>query len=299
MGLIVASLSVNTIAQDCYSYNGPALDLQLHKFRYMKIGDLQSDTDKANTSFEMWDDYAVCIQNEGNVAIYEVVGEEAKKRGQFSMAGYTKSNRLGSASFGTQFFAKSDKFPLLFIGEAQSCDRENTKATIFVERLNNNMQSSTLVATIHFNYSEKQGINTLLWAIDRQNNCLYGFANTSFNQHRVLKFKLPQISTKKSKKPQTIVLTNKDLIENYLLEDTCPHFKNKTGKGLLVLNGLLFIVSNQPLSMLHVWDLNRHVMRNSIDLGEIMQNSATDCAGYYGNLMIQSQNGFYKIIFDE
>ncbi|MCI6578217.1 MAG: hypothetical protein MSD07_08730, partial [Bacteroidales bacterium] len=123
------------------------------------------------------------------------------------------------------------------------------------------------------------------------------------NKHRLVKFKLPTISVKaKGKNIPTINLSEKDLLENYLIEDYCPLFKSMASHGLMVKYGLLYIpvgkgTSSQPSTM-YVWNLAKRKLQNAIDMSTSTTGELTDCAECMGELLIQSQDRIYKLRFE-
>jgi hypothetical protein len=52
-------------------------------------------------------------------------------------------------------------------------------------------------------------------------------------------------------------------------------------------------------SYLYVWDLNGRYMRNVLDLRTATHSEMEDSSMYDGYLIIQSQDGLFKIKFDD
>ena len=268
-------------AQDRFYYSGPQLSIAKNQFTCVSVGKLDGAADLNYQGMDCWNEYIVSLQNGGMATTYKYDGMTVAKIATFKLGSYGDKNNAKVASFSNQ---------------------------IFVERISANMKSSKLVAKIQFKEVNKLFGNTLQWVVDKENKFLYGFGNTiddsnASNKHRLVKFKLPTISVKsKGKNIPTITLSEKDLLENYLIEDYCPLFKSMASHGLMVKYGLLYMpvgkgTSSQPATML-VWNLAKRKLQNSIDLSTSTTGELTDCAECMGELLIQSQDSIYKLRFE-
>ena len=239
---------------------------------------------------------------------YKYDGMTVAKIATFKLGSYSDKNTAKVASFSNQFFSREDKMPLLFVSQSHNEAVGGQKDVIFVEQISANMKSSKLVAKIQFKEANKLFGNTLQWVVDKENKFLYGFGNTiddsnASNKHRLVKFKLPTIAVKaKGKNIPTINLSEKDLLENYLIEDYCPLFKSMASHGLMVKYGLLYMpvgrgTSSQPSTM-YVWNLAKRKLQNAIDMSTSTTGELTDCAECMGELLIQSQDSIYKLRFE-
>ena len=52
-------------------------------------------------------------------------------------------------------------------------------------------------------------------------------------------------------------------------------------------------------SLLYVWDLKAKRMYDVVDLTKATSGELEDCSSYHDSLIIQGQNGLYKISFDK
>lgn len=290
-----------------FTYQGSTLPLQSHTFECEKVSDLQGVPGETYQGLDAWGDYLVSLQNHGWATVYSYNGLELAKCGQFQLGSHGEANHANVASFTGQFYAKGDRFPLLLVSQANKTPDQGMKDVAYVERISNNMKNSTLVAIINFKDVNHLCGYALQWVADHEHGYLYGFANTvsnrgEGNQHRVLKFRMPQLpKSGKKGKVAVINLTERNLLENYLLEDTYTGYVNRTGQGLLIKNGRLImpVGTGRPSdsSLLYVWDLNRHHMANVIDLSTSTQGELEDCTVSDGKLFLQTQGALYKITF--
>lgn len=295
-------------AQDRFYYSGPQLSLAKNQFTCVSVGKLDGAADLGYQGMDCWNEYIVSLQNEGMATTYKYDGMTVAKIATFKLGSYSDKNTAKVASFSNQFFSREDKMPLLFVSQSHNEAVGGQKDVIFVERISANMKSSKLVAKIQFKEANKLFGNTLQWVVDKENKFLYAFGNTiddsnASNKHRLVKFKLPTISVKaKGKNIPTINLSEKDLLENYLIEDYCAMFKSMASHGLMVKYGLLYMLvgkgtSSQPSTM-YVWNLAKRKLQNAIDMSTSTTGELTDCAECMGELLIQSQDSVYKLRFE-
>lgn len=292
-------------AQERYFYTGPALNLTASQYTSERVGVLQGEKKLSYQGMDCWGENIVSLQNKGVATIYKYDGFTLSKIETFKLGCYSEKNHSNVASFSNQFFAKGDKLPLLFVSQAYKDPVDGMKDLIYIERINNNFKSSKLVAKINFKDVNKLFGYALQWVVDRESNFLYGFGNTienldPNNKHRIVKFKLPTISSK-SKNVQTITLTEKDILENYLIEDYFPHYYKQVGQGLMIKYGYLYMPiglgTTEHPSILYVWDLAKRKMQNTIDLSKATNGEFEDCAEFMGELLIQTQGELYKLRF--
>lgn len=306
--LIIAFISCVTLmahAQDRFYYSGPQLKLSSNQFYSTHISSLDGQKGESYQGMDCFNNIVVSLQNSGIATTYTLDGSTLTKISTFKLGSYAPHNHANVASFSTQYFAKSDKLPLLFVSQCYKKVVNNEKDVIYVERISNNYKASKLVAKIIFKDVSHLYGYAVQWVVDRENGFLYGFGNTvenldSTNQHRIVKFKLPMISTK-GKKVQTIVLSEKDMLENYLIEDYFPHYYKQIGQGLLIKHGYLYMPigfgTPEHPSLLYVWDLAKRKMQNVIDLSKATEGELEDCAEWMGELLIQTQGNLYSIRF--
>ena len=124
---------------------------------------------------DIWGDYLVSLQNYGTCNIYNLNGvNSATKLHTFKLATYDNAsatyNHANVASFSNQFYASTDKVPLLYITRCHAyTDEDGMKSVCYVERLDVDNGSSTLVQKICYDDS---GYGSNIWVIDRENNYL-------------------------------------------------------------------------------------------------------------------------------
>ena len=303
--LVPASLMAQPAVSGQYIYTGAPVNLTEHTFKCEHVLKFQGTEKEAYQGMDIWGDYIFSCQNSGWLTVYKI-GEKGKITREckpFKLASYNKVNHANVASFGTTFFDKEDRFPLLYVSQCNKNPINGRKDVLYVERVANDLKSSELVQTIYFKDSRHLFGYALQWVIDTDNNFLYGYGNTvdnsnPLNRHRIVKFRLPKLNESTD---GLVVLTDDDLLENYLIEDTYSAHFNPIGQGLFIKNGQLFMPTGfgkekQP-SILYVWNLNTRTMQNVIDLREATFGELEDCAYYKGDLFIQAQGDMFKLTF--
>jgi len=287
------------------SYTGEKISLQANTLHSTFIGPLQGVEKQAYQGMDIFGNYLLSLQNTGVATIYDFNGKKAARLSQFKLASYNKYNHCNVASFGVEYYEASDPMPVVYVSQCQKHSINGMKDVAYVERINPDLQSSTLVQTIYYDDENHNFGYALQWVVDTENHLLYGYGNTidntnPANRHRVAKFRLPSI---KDGKDGIVTLTDKDLLETYLLEDTYNAPFMPIGQGLFVHNGLLYMPTGvgkpETPSYLYVWDLNGRYMRNVLDLRTATHSEMEDSSMYDGYLIIQSQDGLFKIKFDD
>lgn len=285
-------------------YAGPKVNLSENTLIATHIAKLQGVSGEGYQGMDIWGDYVVSLQNTGWATIYETDGKKLTKLVEpFKLASYNKNNHCNVACFSRLFYDKDDKFPLMYVSQCQHGTINGRKDVIYVERIHNDLKSSELIQTIYFKDTSHLFGYALQWVIDVDNNFLYGYGNTvdnsnPLNRHRIVKFRLPSLDEATD---GLVVLTNDDLLENYLLEDTYAAPFNPIGQGLFVKNGMLIMPTGvgeeKRPSILYVWNLAERTMQNVIDLSKVTFGELEDCAYYKGDLMIQAQGDYFKVSF--
>lgn len=303
--IVACILSLSAAAQQVYTYTGEKVSLSKHTFTSRCLGKLQGVAGQAYQGLDVWQDYAVSLQNTGYATIYRLDGSTGLNVvSQFPLGSNSKYNHANVASFSNQYYSPGDKFPLLLVSQSYKQAVDGKKDLLYVERISNDMKKSQLVATINFVDSGHLCGYAVQWVYDHENDMLYGFANTrsnldSLNQHRILKFRMPRLTGLPL--GAEVKLTASGLLENYLVEETFPHYYMQIGQGLMIKDGLLYMpvgLGTPPHpSILYVWDLTRHVMRNAIDMSQATSGELEDCAEHDGKLIMQSQGALYEITF--
>ena len=287
-----------------YSYAGVPVNLAEHTFRCEHILKLQGVEKEGYQGMDIWGDYIFSCQNSGWLTVYRIDGGLIERECKpFKLASYDKVNHANVATFGRTFYNKEDRFPLLYVSQ---CNREpinGRKDVLYVERVANDLKSSELVQTIYFKDTDHLFGYALQWVIDSDNNYLYGYGNTvdntnPLNHHRIVKFRIPKLNESTD---GIVTLTNDDLLENYLIEDTYAAPFNPIGQGLFIKNGQLFMPTgfgNEKCpSILYVWNLETRTMQNVIDSTKATFGELEDCAYYKGDLIIHAQGDLFRLTF--
>lgn len=287
-----------------FTYDGPKIELSGNSFSCKHIAKLQGTEGESYQGLDIWGDYILSCQNSGWLTIYQFDGDKVKRVAEpFKLASYGNVNHSNVASLSRTFYDKEDKFPLFYVSQCHRKPVNGRKDVIYVERISNDMKSSELIQTIYFKDSGHLFGYALQWVIDTDNNFLYGYGNTvdnnnPLNRHRIVKFRIPSLSDSTD---GLVVLTEDDLIENYLIEDSYAAKFNPVGQGLYIKNGLLFMPvglgKEKSPSYLYVWNLNERRMQNVIDLREATFGELEDCSTYGDALIIQSQGDLFKLNF--
>src|SRR5574344_1143879 len=198
----------------------PMFGMAQSRFDSYFISPLQGVSGEGYQGMDIWGDYLVSCQNKGVATVYRFDGTRMTKLGDsFLLGSYNVNNHSNVASFGTTFYNKHDKLPLLYVSQAQKKMIGGRKDVLYVERINPDTHISQLVQTICFNDMNHNFGYALQWVVDREHHFLYGYGNTINNsdvrnKHRIIKFHIPSL------RDTLVVLNESDALENYLLEDT-------------------------------------------------------------------------------
>ena len=303
--------SKNSYSKKPVAYGGESIRLESNSFTSKYLGALEGrpgEEGKKRQSYQGMDIYGntmVSCQNSGIATVYSFDGKKAVKLSQFDLESANKNNHCNVVSFGVEFAEPSDPTPVMYISHCHRKPINGMKDVLFVERLLPDMKSSKLLQTINFDDVNHLFGYALQWVVDRENNFLYGYGNTidntdAANDHRIVKFRLPSITEGVN---GLLTLTDKDIIETYLIEDTYAKYYNPIGQGLFIQNDMLFMPTGfgkteQP-SYLYVWDLATRRMRNVLDLREATFSELEDSSMYDGDLIVQTQGSLFRIRFDK
>lgn len=296
--LIVTMLCVNIcVAQDRFYYTGPQLKFSKSEYVCTSVGTFDDTLQASRCGLVASGDYVISLQQGGMADAYKFDGASLTKVSAFKLGSYGTDNGAAVASFGTQFYAKNDKFPLLYVSQSKVNKQQEVNGLLYVERIDNSAKSSKLVAKIQFKGAKKVFEGSLNWAVDAECKYLYGVGTVDARHHRVMKFKLPVISVK-SKTPISISLAEQDMLEAYVIEDYAPNVNITGGFGLKVKYGRMYITADGASPLLYVWDLPKRKLQNSIDLDSSTGGGIKDCAEYLGELLVQTQAGIFSLRFE-
>lgn len=308
MTLLMVSLTM--VAKDTktsvktVTYAGEKVDFNANTLKVQFVGKLQGVEKEGYQGMDIHGDTIISMQNAGWMAFYTYNGSTMKQIvAPFKLDCYSKENHCNVASLSNTYFDAADKLPLLYVSQCAKHPYKGMKDVLFVERIANDLKSAKTIQTIHYRDENHNFGYALQWVVDRENNVLYGYGNTinnndAKNKHRIVKFLIPAITEGKD---GLVTLTDKDLLENYLLEDYYQKDFMPIGQGLFVKNGLLFMPTGfgteKCPSVLYVWDLKTRRMQNEIDLRTATFSELEDCALWKNVMMIQAQGNMFRLDF--
>lgn len=236
-------------------------------------------------------DYLVSLQNKGYATIYKLPDMKILTP-VFKLGGFSEYNHANVASFGTEKYAKTDVFPLLYVSQAHKKDVEGLKNVCYVERLHLD-GSSELVQRIVLDSIERYYGHALQWTIDREHGRLIGFGNTisnlaDGNRFRIIVFGLPRLSD-----GPVVHLHPSEAIDNYIVQDFDDSYPSKViGQGACVYQNCLFMPTgfgkDTAPSIVYVWDLKKKELRSVLDFSETVKHELEDIDFYKGNALIQT-----------
>lgn len=297
VSIMALSCMVCCAAQDRFYYTGPQLKLSRSQYSCVSVGTFDDASQADRSALAACGDYVLSFQRGGMVTAYKFDGVSLMKASAFKLGSYGTDNGASAVCFGTQYYAKNDKFPLLFVSQSNVDAPQGTNGLIYVERIDNSAKSSKLVAKIQFKDAAKLFNGPLNWTVDAESKYLYGVGTVDAHRHRVMKFRVPTISVK-AKTPPTINLAERDMLEAYVIEDYAPSVNINGDFGLMVKYGRMYITAGYRSSLLYVWNLSKRKLQNSIDLEMSAGGGLIDCAEYMGELLVQNQTGVYKLRFE-
>lgn len=309
MGLLLMGASV--AAQDntdkgpaTVSYGGQRVSLLTNTLQVRHVAPLQGVQGEGYQGMEVYGDTLLSAQNSGWLSVYTYDGNTLTQRVKpYRMACYNKVNHCNVMSFSNYRYAPQDPLPLLYVSQCARQPWQGMKDVLFVERLDSALDATHTVQVIHFRDDNHLFGYALQWVIDRENDMLYGYGNTvnntdKANRHRIVKFRLPAPDEGVD---GIVTLTEKDLLENYLLEETYNRPFMPIGQGLFIRNGQLFMPtgfgSDKQPSVLYVWNLETRSMQNVIDLRRATFSELEDCAAWRDVLLLQGQGHLFRLDF--
>ncbi|MDD7250785.1 MAG: hypothetical protein PUH21_02035 [Prevotellaceae bacterium] len=287
------------------TYQGNKISLASNQLQCQFVAKLKGHEKQAYQGMDICGNVVASCQNSGWISFYNYDGKRLTQIiPPYKMDCYDKINHSNAASFSNYKYDSNDPLPLLYVSQASKhAWQGNKKDVLFVERIAPDLKSTKTVQTIYYKDENHNFGYALQWVIDRDNDYLYGFGNTitnttPTNKHRIVKFRLPEC---REGSDSIITLTDKDLLENYLIEDTYGKYYQAIDQGLFIKNGLLFMPTGfgkpSAPSMLYVWDLQTRRMHNILDLTKATFSELEDCSAWNNSLMIQAQGNMFRIDF--
>ncbi|MBR0083702.1 MAG: hypothetical protein IJP93_06420, partial [Bacteroidales bacterium] len=257
--------------------------------------------EKANyQGMDCYKNYIVSLQHTGIATVWKYDGKDGlEKLGRFELAAHDNVNHSNVCSFGVEKFDRNDPMPVIYVSQCHKKPYNGRKDVLFVERINPDLQGSSLVQTIHFEDTRNLFGYALQWVVDREHKFLYGFGNTTFdkdldnNKHRIIKFRLPRISE------GDVVFTDADIIETYCVEDYGLSYAT-IGQGLCISKGRLMMPTGlgtpEYPSYLFVWDLKHRRPVEVLDMSLGTTGELEDLARYKcGRFLVQGQDGLFEM----
>ncbi len=309
MGLLLSAMAVaaqnsNTARPTAVSYGGQRVSLLENTLKVQYVSPLHGVEKEGYQGLEVYGDTVLSAQNSGWLSVYTYDGNALTQVVKpFKMACYDAVNHSNVVSLSNYRYAPSDPLPLLYVSQCARQAWQGKKDVLFVERIAPDLKSTQTVQVIHFQDDSHLFGYALQWVIDRENDMLYGYGNTvnnddKANKHRIVKFRLPKVQEGTD---GLVTLTDKDLLENYLIEDTYNRPFMPIGQGLFIQGGQLFMPTgfgtDKHPSVLYVWDLQTRTMQNVIDLRRATFSELEDCATWRNSLLLQAQGHLFRLDF--
>jgi len=238
----------------------------------------------------------VSLSNKGIATLYSIMQDGTAKRGiTFHLASYGGHNHANVASFGRERYSKGDALPLLYISQCKQSKGEGTTDVCYVERITPEGQA-TAVQTIILDNHDKYYGNAVQWVVDKRRKMLVGFGNTINNYDKANKFRIMTFRLPKINQGRTVVLGEKDIVENYLIQDYDATFPSvQIGQGATIVGHCLVmptgVGTEQYPSVIYSWDLKRHRMVSVRNMQDKVPYEFEDCDLYDGRLYIQCNKG--------
>lgn len=281
----------------------PGYELTEDGFVSKEICRMTYEKGYAPQGMEVYKDHVISCRNRGAIHIFRFDGNTLEPVSNFLMESTHENNHSNVASFGPSFYDRKDPFPLLYVSQCAKQPAANgLKDVCFVERIMPDMQSSQLVQTIYYDDVNKDFGYALQWVVDKKNNMLYGYGNTTKdrdvegNRHRIIKFRLPSLED--SDENGLVVLKPEDALENYLIEDYGFAFAT-IGQGLYIWKDVLYMPTGfggkEFPSYLFCWNLKKKKMEKVLDLSKATYGELEDIGRWKNSFIIIGVEGAFTI----
>ena len=230
-------------------------------------------------SGDCYGDYLVTVAKlEAKFGLYNLKRKKLlnifRQAPKMEMKGKEDVYHANNSTFGTQRYAESDPFPLLYVSNRVN---NNKRGVLDVFRLvplkseRTNDYDSLLVEQVQTIYYPKATDGNALgspWTvIDRENNYMYTYSRNNRGKAsnycvcRISKFKIPSV-----KSSRVVYLNDEDILESYEV-----NFKAPQSQGACIHHGKMYIaqgVSPQKYLCLRVIDLKKKELVKTVDLRE-------------------------------
>ena len=292
-------------AQKTCTYNGQAASMKDHQWSCIAEWPLYASNRLMLQGMDIWENTLVSLEHRGRANIYDFNGRDCVFKGSFPLASHDDNNHANVASFGTQKAHPDDPLPLLYVTRASGAKMYDGWARlVFVERIDPIHMKSELVQRICLDVPKEFMAGATQWAIDKEQQFIYTFSNSIYNKapnnrHIIQKFRIPPY---RGAQDSLVVLTSKDALEEYYVEDYYNQPFKPIVQGMKVYDGILYLPtgggSEESPSVLYVWDLGTRSMRNAVDMQRELPYEFEDCAWYNGYFYIQvGPHKLFKINF--
>ncbi len=293
-GTLVIAFALNTCGISAQKLKSGIFNLA--NYTLHDGGAIKKSVNESFQGLAIYKEYMIGLYNGGTASVYKLHPDGTFTRlNTFDLGSKSKFNHSNVANFGVERYQKGDILPLLYVSQTKTDKEKNLTDACFVERILPEGKAE-LVQTITLDNHDKYYGWAVQWAVDKKKKRLIGFGNTidntnPKNRFRIMIFKLPKL-----KDGANIVLQEKDIIENYLIQDYDASFPNvQIGQGGVVVGNSLIMptgVGNEQFpSMIYSWNLKNHQMTNAINMQREVPYEFEDCDFFQNNLYIQCNNG--------
>lgn len=259
-------------------------------------------------SGDCYDNYLVLVTRyEAKIGLYNLKSKRlccvCKREPKMEMVGKSDVYHANNSSFGTQRYAESDPFPLLYVSNRVN---NNKRGVLDVFRLvplkseGAKDYDSLVVQQVQTIYyptaTDKNALGSPWTVIDRENNYMYTYSRnnrgkaSNYGVCRISKFRIPSV-----KSSHVVYLNDEDILDSYEVGFNAP-----LAQGACIHKGKMYIsqgVSPKYFIGVRVVDLKEHKLIKNYDLRESgFMKEPEGCFIYNDQLMIAtSGKKIYKI----
>ncbi len=232
---------------------------------------------KAQQGMSIYNGNAYLLTNAGGCVIYNLSSKQIIS--SYTLPNANSSNHCNSASFAGML----DGEPLLYVSECYG------NHDCFVYKMG--LESATLVQTITFDnakgeYKHTQWRNAFDWIVDYDSKKIMTYGLLPDGRHKIKVFNLPLIT-------ETVtVLTEEDVIDQWVVEDYMDGDKISTYQGNCVYGDKIFLADSKSNSVgyIYIFDKNTHELI-SAKCYTTINKELEDCCVYDGKLYTITAGG--------
>ena len=293
----LAALPLAAAAQRQAAYTGGSAAWGSHALSVSPVARLERVYKSSWQGMDAWGRWIVSLQDHGVASFFAYDGRRATLKGRTKLGSYQVGNHANVCFFGTRKLSPQDELPLLYVSHCAG------RTELYAEHLDPRTFTARRVQTIRLDDPAHRHGSTAQWVYDRSGNYLCAFGSTTGskgigNRHWVLKFPMPEYN---GPQDSIVTLTPRDAIEDYHMEDYYGVPFSPLIQGGCIHDGLLYMPTGAGRydlpSVLYVWDMNAHRMRNIIDLQGVLPTETEDCSVLDGALIMQCHDEIFKITF--